>query len=136
MLIGGLSVSLINSNNLIMSLPYDQDDLRWCVRKAELYPAFLNMFFILSPLAWFLLILMIFLVGTNAYIYITLDEKYKCRNYRDWHYVILLIISPTFLGICPVNFLMEIFVFFLHRRVHNVFGTFLILFQHKYFLTP
>lgn len=99
-IIGGLYPVYNNSKRFIVSTPYMQDELTWCVRKAD-------------KMSW----LSTFMTGTSASVWITLvfgygygsgfvlylmlqfDKGYRQRNNRDWHYTTILIALPTFIGI-------------------------------------
>lgn len=99
--IGGLSAKFFKSDNLVASIPYDQDDLTWCIQKATNFPSFLNFFFIAPPIYWVIVIGFIYVTGTMMYIALQYDFEYKERHLRNWCYMVLLVALPATIGTSP-----------------------------------
>lgn len=101
-LAGGLFPNSKPFGHFISSRIYYQDDLIWCVQKANNFPIFLGVFLAATPTVWVILIFGIgYVSGLLLYMLIQFDLKYKHHNQRDWHYTTLLIALPAVIGLSP-----------------------------------
>lgn len=87
-MIGGLDENPITRKNLSSSIPYYQDDLTWCVGKAELASLWLNVFAIFSLATWISAIALIFLIAYILYIF-SQFEGIQSKN-MSWSILIAL----------------------------------------------
>lgn len=98
--IGRLPLGHSSNDSASFSIPYFEDDWTWCVRNAGYYPLYLNLFLLAKPECWIGIVFGFgYVTGYILYIFIQFDEKFKYRNFRDWHYTTWLISLPAVIGV-------------------------------------
>lgn len=100
LIVGGLKPNRTISSNFILSSPYMQDNLTWCLQKATAKSWIMSFMTAISPATWILLLLGP-IYGTSCILYLMMqfDRNYEQRNNRDWHYTVILIALPMLTGL-------------------------------------
>lgn len=88
-----------NTRNLATSMPYYEDELIWCVKRASKKPIFLNLFYV-QPVEIWLMNTFIFGFGCAALIFLLIqfEKNKRIKNRLDLSHTVLLIALPSFLG--------------------------------------
>lgn len=75
------------------------DNWTWCIQKSKDYPKIVQVFMLVSRDCWLITIFM-YGIGSSLiiYIWIQFDERFSCRNYRDIHYILLIVLLPSYIG--------------------------------------
>lgn len=79
------------------TISYVQDDLTWCVRRADLLPPYLNIFRLTDLTVWCLYALLVILTGIMLFVLSKTDPQINHRN-KNIYYMILLIAAPASAG--------------------------------------
>lgn len=94
LIVGGFARNSMVAKYFLTSISYIQDDLTWCVRRAETLPVFLNIFRLTDLYVWFSYFGLIFLTGILLFIYVKFDPHIMHLN-KNIYYMILLIAAPA-----------------------------------------
>lgn len=91
---GGLIQNSEAANNFPKSIPYIQDDLTWCVRRAEVLPAYLNIFRLTDSTALVSYITFVIWIGVLLFVYSKTDPQIIHSN-KNIYYMVLLAALPA-----------------------------------------
>lgn len=98
-IIGGTFMHLLDSIHHTSSMPYEYDDIVWCIQRSKVIPKYINILKILPPVLWFMMIFVgMFVVGTFVYFTMQFDTSFKRRNQMDWLHAIFIHTMSTFIG--------------------------------------
>lgn len=119
-IIGGLYPYPIDYGLFEKSITYHQDELIWCVQRAQIIPKLLNSLQIFSVEVWILnTVCSYFLCTGLLYLLIQFDHEYERKNLLDINYALFLIVVPTHIGQYPR--------FFPKKRYIRFFFAFILL---------
>lgn len=90
---------LLNSMNHTSSMPYKYDDIVWCIQRSKIIPKYINVVRTLPLELWLMVLVGIFVIGTQIYFLIQFDASVKRRNQIDWLYVIVIHTISTFVTV-------------------------------------
>lgn len=96
-MIGGFSQNNRIARYFSTSITYVQDDLTWCVHRADALPEYLNIFRAYDAKVWLLLLTVIIVSSFMMILFSRSDRLFNGRN-RNIHYMIWLILVPITLG--------------------------------------
>lgn len=117
-MVGGIFPPRTLPNDVVISKPYIQDDLTWCVQKAKFYPIDLNIFLFESGESWILYTFGVFFgIGIVVYFFMQFDLEYQFLRQCDWHYATYLVSLPICIGVNqrfqPKHSALRLFCFFM-----------------------
>lgn len=96
-IIGGSFIHLSDALHHTVSIPYDYDDIIFCIQRSKIIPKYLNIVNILPPEMWFTMIFIgIFFIGIIAYLVVQFDSGVKRRNQMDLNYIMIIHLMSSF----------------------------------------
>lgn len=120
LIVGAFAQNSMVAKYFRTSISYLQDDLTWCVRRAETLPIFLNIFRLTDIYVWFSYSGLIVLCGIFLFIYIKTDPHIVHLN-KNIYYMILLVAAPASAGFAINRRIMP------HRPLFRIFFVVIVL---------
>lgn len=82
LIIGGIHSGIFNSTKFIRSATYIQDDITWCVRRAEALARWKNIFYIIEDATTYTLCIVLFVLGILTVFFLTTFEEKPLDIFR------------------------------------------------------
>lgn len=95
----GVSTSLTQTQNMIRTKPFMNDDLTFCVSRSKSFPAYLNVMRTYSPIMWIFIFVLSYI--NSAILYVALKFS-KNEKKIDFFYCNLLVSHRLFMN-SPIN---------------------------------
>lgn len=103
-IIGGSFIRLSDALYHTASIPYDYDDIIWCIQRSKIVPKYLSILNILPPELWFAMFFIgVVFVGIMTYFIVQFDKGLSRRNQLDMNYMLFIHPISTFFS-NPHNF--------------------------------
>lgn len=99
MIIGGFARNSLMTKSLRTSVTYFQDDLTWCVHRADALPEYLNIFRVSELRVWLLFSVVLWLGGIVLYALSRSDRSINHRH-KNIYYMVVLTMFPISIASC------------------------------------
>lgn len=93
MIIGGFAHDSLITKSFLTSVTYVQDDLTWCVHRADVLPEYLNIFRVSELRVWLLFFVVLCLGGIILYAFSRSDRSINHRH-KNIYYMVVVTLFP------------------------------------------